>query len=375
MSLVPLGAMLQHARQHGYAIGIFAVTDLDTLAGAVDAAVRVQSPLILKLPAAAGDGDVPEAGLLPAAAERAALGAAVPVALLAPATDPARATRLINRGCTALETGGDGSPAGLARIRALTELARGCGVAVLGGPDGPLPDDPQPLQAFLAGTGLTGLSLSLARPPPNTGADIDFVRLAALRAALTAPLTVRTPAALSDARYRRLIQHGVSAIDCGAALARIAGRHLQANAREYPEGDSDTLRQGVAHAVAAEAARRMGCWGSAGQAPGVLAECGRQQPVEHVILYNLEGLDEAGAAALMADGRRILGAIPGVREVVTGSAVQDGAGYRYCWLVRFTDPAVIAGYRDHPDHRAFADQRFRPFAGGRVSIDYRRTGT
>jgi fructose-bisphosphate aldolase class II len=373
MSLVPLDALLRHARQQAYAVGIFPVTDLDTLSGAVDAAIRVQSPLILKLSAGTDGSHTLAADLLLAAAERALLTAAIPAVLLAPASDPAQATRLINRGCTALEVTSDGGSAQIPRIRALTELARGCGVAVLGNP-GPAPANPPSLQAFLTDTGVAGLSLSLTRAGADTASDLDFTRLASLRTALPAPLTVRTPAALSDAQFRQLIHHGVSAIDCGAALTRIAGRHLRANLREQPEGDSDDLRQGVAPAVATEAARRMTCWGSAGQAAGALAECGRQQPVEHVILYNLEGLDEAGAAAMMADGRRILGAIPGVREVVTGRAVQEDAGYRYCWLVRFTDPAVIAGYRDHPDHRAFADQRFRPYAGGRVSIDYRRTG-
>ena len=56
------------------------------------------------------------------------------------------------------------------------------------------------------------------------------------------------------------------------------------------------------------------------------------------------------------------------------SPVQDDSQYRHCWLVRFTDPAVIASYRDHPQHRAFADERFRPYAGGRISIDYAEAG-
>jgi fructose-bisphosphate aldolase class II len=52
--------------------------------------------------------------------------------------------------------------------------------------------------------------------------------------------------------------------------------------------------------------------------------------------------------------------------------VQTEASYRYAWLVRFTHPAVIDSYRNHPDHRAFADNRFRPVAGNRISIDFAR---
>jgi len=75
-------------------------------------------------------------------------------------------------------------------------------------------------------------------------------------------------------------------------------------------------------------------------------------------------------AGVMADGRRILSRIPGVREVVTGTSVAPDSRYRYCWIVRFAHPAVIDSYRDHPDHVAFADGAFRPIAGDRISIDF-----
>ena len=93
-------------------------------------------------------------------------------------------------------------------------------------------------------------------------------------------------------------------------------------------------------------------------------------PVEHLIIYNIEGLDRAGAETMMIEGRRVLSAIPGVREVFTGEAVKEGAKYRYTWLVRFCHPAVIDSYREHPDHVAFANNLFRPVAGERISIDY-----
>lgn len=65
---------------------------------------------------------------------------------------------------------------------------------------------------------------------------------------------------------------------------------------------------------------------------------------------------------------------PGVLEVVTGQAVKPDADYQYTWLVRFCHPAVIDSYRDHPLHVAFADNHFRPVAGGRISIDYQAIG-
>jgi fructose-bisphosphate aldolase class II len=73
---------------------------------------------------------------------------------------------------------------------------------------------------------------------------------------------------------------------------------------------------------------------------------------------------------MMAEGRRGLAAIPGVREIFTGEAVGDGARYRFSWLVRFCHPAVIDSYREHPEHIAFADKLFRPISNDRISIDY-----
>jgi fructose-bisphosphate aldolase class II len=93
-------------------------------------------------------------------------------------------------------------------------------------------------------------------------------------------------------------------------------------------------------------------------------------PVEHLIIYNVEGIAKTRAETMIAEGRQALSAIPGVREVFTGEAVQDAAKFRYTWLVRFCHPAVIDSYREHPDHVTFADKLFRPLASDRISIDY-----
>lgn len=110
---------------------------------------------------------------------------------------------------------------------------------------------------------------------------------------------------------------------------------------------------------------------SASKVEKVLAECRLWLPIEHLIIFNVEGIDEQQAKTMMAEGRRILCRIPGVRYVFTGEAVKQDAGYRYTWLVRFVHENVIASYRDHPEHVRFADKLFRPVAGGRLSIDYR----
>ena len=114
----------------------------------------------------------------------------------------------------------------------------------------------------------------------------------------------------------------------------------------------------------------MRLWGSAGKAADVLDTSEPWAPIEHLIIYNVKGVDEQAVRAMMTEGRRVLAAIPGVREVIAGEAVKAGAAYPYTWLVRFCHPAVIYSYRNHPSHVAFAHQLFRPVAGERISIDY-----
>lgn len=128
-------------------------------------------------------------------------------------------------------------------------------------------------------------------------------------------------------------------------------------------GDDDAVRAMIGHAIADS--------GTAGRAERALTACRRWREVEHLILFNVDAeRDENHVERMMTRGRAALGAIPGVRRVLTGRALQDHARYRYCWLVRFASPAVVASYRNHPDHVRFADTEFRPVAADRLSIDY-----
>jgi fructose-bisphosphate aldolase class II len=145
---------------------------------------------------------------------------------------------------------------------------------------------------------------------------------------------------------------------------------VRENAAAEQRGGYTALVKGVRSAIAGEAERCIRLWGSAGRAQAILESARAWTPVEHVIVYNVPPEAEPGVDAMMAEGRRVLGAIPGVRAVRTGTAVREDVPYRHCWLVSFAHSEVIASYRDHPDHQAFADRRFRPVAGDRISVDF-----
>ena len=85
------------------------------------------------------------------------------------------------------------------------------------------------------------------------------------------------------------------------------------------------------------------------------------------------GFPGAGGAPndlTLDDARALAREIPGVRRVLTGTAVREESKYKFCWLIEFVHEKVIENYRQHPEHVAFANNLFRPIAGDRVSIDF-----
>lgn len=132
--------------------------------------------------------------------------------------------------------------------------------------------------------------------------------------------------------------------------------------------------KGVQEVLRDEVVRCLSATGSSGRARTVLSEVTIWSNVEHCIIYNITEDEEesSSAEALMAEGRRALAKIPGVREVITGLALTEDAEYRYCWIIKFVHPAVIDSFRHHPEHVKFANNRFRPVASDRISIDFQR---
>ena len=199
---------------------------------------------------------------------------------------------------------------------------------------------------------------------------LDFQRLEQINDALGIPLVIHGGTGLSDDQFRRLITNGVAKINYYTALSDKAEKQINENIGATTSSGFTGLVKNIRTVVATEAERCIHLWGSAGRADEVLSRNRPWMPVEHLIIYNAEGINKAGAETMIAEGRRVLSNIPGVREVFTGKAVQNDAQYRYTWLVRFCHPTVIDSYREHPDHVTFADKLFRPVAGERISIDY-----
>ncbi|MES9869404.1 MAG: ketose-bisphosphate aldolase [Sedimenticola sp.] len=389
MALVNLRDMLQHAYRNGYAVGAFDLISLEFLEGIISAAEQYSSPVILSL--AESHFDHYDFDLLMPAVVEAARRAAVPVAIhLDHGASQDSAVRAINRGCNGVMVDASHHPVS-DNIRITSEvvqMARDCGVPVegeLGYVPGVEGEDAErhpgeiayttveEARRYVDETGVDFLAVSIGTVHGRMkgSPQLDIQRLKEINAELGLPLVIHGGTGLSDEQFRDLIANGVAKINYYTALADAAAKRMYSNAMKNPGAGYTRLVEGVSEDIASEVGRCIQLWGSAGQADDVQAESAPWTPVEHLIIYNVTGISEQEAYDMIAEGEKVLSTIPGVLEVVTGESVKEDADYRYTWLVRFCHTAVIDSYRDHPLHVAFADNSFRPVAGGRISIDYK----
>jgi fructose-bisphosphate aldolase class II len=388
MALVNVRDMLEHAYRNRYAVGAFDLVSLDFLEAIVAAAERLQAPVILSLAESHFEYYGFESAL--AAAVAAARRARVPVAIhLDHSTSLESAVRGINLGCNGVmvDASACAFEENVARTRAVTDMARGCGVAVEGGlgyvagvagedaaehPGAVINTAPEEAAEYVQQTGVDFLAVSIGSVHGRMHGTprLDLDRLAAINERLGIPLAIHGGSGLGAAQFRALVARGVAKINDDTALADAAAASVRAAVDADPRAGYTALMQGVRAAIAAEVERRIRLGGAAGRAAEVFAAARPWREVEHLIVYNVAAAARDRVAEIMREGRAVLARIPGVRRVFTGDAVTPDATYRHCWLVRFSGEPVIAGYREHPLHKAFADQRFRPLADERISIDY-----
>lgn len=387
MPLVHMGDMLQHAYQHKYAVGAFDVVSLDFISGIIAAAEEKQAPIIISL--AESHFDYFDFELLMPAVVKAAQRTSVPVAIhLDHGETLESAIRSINLGCTGVMVDTSNMPLedNIKHTKSIVDMAHGCGIPVegeLGYVPGVEGEDAErhpgevvyttveEAQGYVDATGIDFLAVSIGTVHGRMKGEprLDIQRLTDINAAIKIPLVIHGGTGLSDDQFRQLIDNGVTKINYYTALSDAAGRTIQQNAKSDTSSYTGLVK-GVSESIQAEAGKCIELWGSAGRASELLSHCKPWKPVEHVIIYNLEGLDDDGIENMMQEGHRVLSPIPGVLDVFTGHAVQENADYKHCWVIKFTDKAVIDSYKHHPDHVSFADNLFRPYAGGRVSIDY-----
>ncbi|MEJ2142318.1 MAG: ketose-bisphosphate aldolase [Gammaproteobacteria bacterium] len=389
MPLVNMRDMLDHAYRNGYAVGGFDLVSLDFLEAIMSAAEAKRSPVILSL--AESHFEYYDFELAMAAAELAAKRASVPVAIhLDHGASYESAIKAINSGCNGVmvDASHEAFAGNVAVTKQIVNMAHACGVPVegeLGYVAGVEGEDAEKhpgeviytsvaeAKTYVEQTGVDFLAVSIGTVHGRMKGEpvLDFERLQQINEALKIPLVIHGGTGLTEEQFCMLIANGVSKINYYTALADAAGNKMRENVAANDRSGYTGISHGIQDAIRCEVERCMVNWGSAGQADVVLSEAEAWQPVHHVIIYNVDIDDDTQVSKMMQEGENVLSKIPGVRRVITGKAVQEDANYKFCWLIEFVHENVIESYREHPDHVAYANEKFRPVAGERISTDYR----
>ena len=377
MSLVNMKDMVEHAYRHNYAVGAFELVSLEMLRGVMAASERCRAPVILNLDESRLDSF--EFDLLASAVERAAQRACVPVAIqLTRGRDLQSVQRAINAGCNGVMAATSGRELGdnISLTAGVVEMARACGVPVEGalgyvpqaeaGAGYADPDDivytaVAEARGYVDRTGVDFLAVSIGtvRGRTRVKPKLNWQRLRQINEALGIPLTVYGGSGLSDSQFGRLIANGVAKISYYTVLADAAYDQLRASTRGNTKGCYSDVVRAAQEAVEQEAERCLRLSGAAGRAAEVLEQCRHWVPVEHVVTCELEGLEDGAVEAVMDEGGRVLGTIPGVREVRSGTVEREHERCHCSWLVRFCHAAVIDSYHEHPAYGEFVRRRFR----------------
>ena len=387
MPLVHMQDMLQHAYDNAYAVGSFNILDLNFLQAVIQAAESARAPVILGLSEPHFRHYAPD--LLMAAMERAAQQAEVPVAIhFDHGCSKESIQQAIALGCNGvmIDASHCALDENLKRSRQVVEMAHACGVPV----EAELGYVPEAnarqveelsfttvdqARGFVRHTGVDFLAVSIGtvhgmlKGKPR----LDYQRLRHINEALGIPLVIHGGSGLSEDQYHRLVNGGVAKINYHSALAETAAKAMlqQHKAGQGYAGWGDGAREALVQEVE-QCLRR---WGSAGRAAEVQSRCRAWQPVELLSLFNAEMADPAEMEIILSRGRRLLGAIPGVREVRARQVTGDGERFRFSWKVILCHPEVEKSYLAHPNYREFNQRLITILGSERLNLMQQPLGT
>ena len=387
MALVEMRDLVGHAYHNGYAVGAFDISSLTMLEAVIQAAENCRAPVIIQI--AEPQMSHFDIELLAPAAEAAAHRATVPVVLHFDHGKSLQSViRSIALGCNSVMIDASHSPLNdnIRITKEVVETAHGCGVAVEA-ELGYVPESEaskksgelifttvEEARGFVKLTGVDLLAVSVGTTHGQLQGKprLDYQRLRQINEALSLPLVIHGASGLTDDQYRRLVANGVAKINYFTALDELAAKQLAKNESKAQNGFLN-LHQGVREVIAEEMERCMRIWGSAGRAAEVLAQCVTWEPVERTLFLRSEGEDPDDIALVLARGKRILSALPGVREVSSGvTHVAEGRDH-YCWTIRFSHFDAIGRVERHPEFSSFYNRHLRGLLQEPLVFDSRFT--
>ncbi|HZP19336.1 MAG TPA: Dabb family protein [Bauldia sp.] len=95
--------------------------------------------------------------------------------------------------------------------------------------------------------------------------------------------------------------------------------------------------------------------------------------IRHTVAFRLKyDPDMPAETAFLADGKRILSAIPGVRKFEVLRQVSIKNDYKFGFSMEFANQAAYDAYDKHPDHVAFVRDRWQKEVVAFLELDYQK---
>ncbi len=81
----------------------------------------------------------------------------------------------------------------------------------------------------------------------------------------------------------------------------------------------------------------------------------------HQVLFSFKaGISDEQKKAVLDSGRRVLGGIPQVLSLLVGKVAQEDSEFQYGLVVGVSNEEDLEGYRNHPEHRKWLEETYRP---------------
>ena len=92
--------------------------------------------------------------------------------------------------------------------------------------------------------------------------------------------------------------------------------------------------------------------------------------IRHVVVFNLKHeLDDPKTAKFLEEGKKILTAIPEVKNFQVFRQASKKTNFNFCFYMEFADSTAYKTYNDNPEHVKFVKERWETEVSDFMEID------
>ncbi|WP_026893524.1 class II fructose-1,6-bisphosphate aldolase [Clostridiisalibacter paucivorans] len=244
--------ILDHAHEHGYAVGAFNVNNMEIVQAIIEAAEETKSPVILQ----ASQGGLKYAGVeyIAEMSKIAARNSSVPVAIhLDHGTDFKQIMLCLRHGFTSVMIDASKHPLdeNIKITKDIVDIAHAVGVSVeaelgkIGGTEDDITvdereatfTDPDEAERFVKETGLDSLAIAVgtAHGPYKGEPKLDFDRIKVIKERLDMPLVLHGSSGVPEQSIKKAVSLGINKINIDTNIRQAFNRAVRKFVSENPD--------------------------------------------------------------------------------------------------------------------------------------------